>query len=154
MSLRGPRRFLRLGDLMAWYQSDAEVPERLTFGSFLIRPIRGNDAPADHAALMAARDAIRAHGESDFPRDDFSVDEDRKDLDADARRLRPELVAARVDGQLVAAVRDWLTTAWSFPQVVWITRGHETRPRALLEQLGLRPVEPVGPDPSALVIYS
>jgi RimJ/RimL family protein N-acetyltransferase len=71
---------------MTWYGTELDPPRLLVGGSFLLRPIRAEDAPADHAALMDSRSAVRVHTGSDWPPDDFSEEADRLDLERDAQR--------------------------------------------------------------------
>ncbi len=194
---------------MTWYGTELDHPRLLVVGSFLLRPIRAEDAPADHAALMDSRSAVRVHTGSDWPPDDFSEEADRLDLERDAQRhdareaftftvvdaatgavagclylwparhqlirygvaaqdadrlgsgaaavelwLRPRLVTAGVDEQMVRAVRAWLDAEWRFPRVVWLARRSETRYCALLDRLGLRRETASGSTPDAVVMYA
>lgn len=58
----------------------AVVPVGLTTPEFVLRPIRANDAEADHAALMDTRETLRLWQMSTWPEDDFTVEQNRDDL--------------------------------------------------------------------------
>lgn len=46
-----------------------------------MRPITVSDAALDHAAVMESRDALRLWEQSIWPADDFTVEDDRADLE-------------------------------------------------------------------------
>lgn len=64
------------------------VPEGLTTDAFVLRPITADDARADHAAVMESRDYLRAWEQSTWPADDFTVEENRADLEGLEQRHR------------------------------------------------------------------
>jgi hypothetical protein len=52
----------------------------LTTDEFGLRPIRSADAARDHSAVVETRDELRLWEQSAWPRDDFTVEENRQDL--------------------------------------------------------------------------
>jgi hypothetical protein len=56
------------------------VPAVLRTDEFLLRPIRVADVELDYAAVMDTRDALRQWRQSTWPEDDFTVEDNRKDL--------------------------------------------------------------------------
>jgi hypothetical protein len=49
-------------------------------GEFVLRPIMADDAALDFAAVMETREHLRLWEQSSWPRDDFTVEENRTDL--------------------------------------------------------------------------
>ena len=67
---------------------DRVLPERLVNDEFVLRPVTVDDAEADHAAVMDAQTQLRLWSQSDWPADDFTVEENRADLLAMQHRSR------------------------------------------------------------------
>jgi RimJ/RimL family protein N-acetyltransferase len=65
---------------------DFPPPERLDVGPVHLRPITPADAAADRAALLDTRLALRAHTGSEWPPDDWSLADNRADLQDDHNR--------------------------------------------------------------------
>ncbi|MEM7302788.1 MAG: N-acetyltransferase [Pseudomonadota bacterium] len=62
-------------------QSPAKVPDQLQTDEFIIRPIEVNDAEADYEAVMESREFLRLWEQSSWPEDDFTLEENRKDVE-------------------------------------------------------------------------
>ncbi len=62
--------------------TDLSEPVRaeLRTEEFVLRPIVADDAELDYAAVMATREHLRLWRQSTWPEDDFTVEENRKDL--------------------------------------------------------------------------
>jgi hypothetical protein len=56
-------------------------PARLVTAEFVLRPITAADAELDHAALMESRELLRLWEQSTWPADDFTVEDNRADLE-------------------------------------------------------------------------
>lgn len=56
------------------------VPAELRTAEFVLRPIVAGDAELDYAAVMETREYLRLWRQSTWPEDDFTVEENRKDL--------------------------------------------------------------------------
>ncbi len=67
---------------------DRVLLERLGSDEFVLRPVTVDDAEADHAAVMDAQTQLRLWSQSDWPADDFTVEENRADLLAMQHRSR------------------------------------------------------------------
>lgn len=67
-------------DDMSFADPNEPVPTGLQTDEFVLRPIRADDAALDHAAVMETREYLRAWEQSEWPRDDFTVEENRRDL--------------------------------------------------------------------------
>jgi len=65
---------------MGFYPEERDVPARLVCEDVLIRPIRASDAEADYQALISSREMLRVWDQSDWPADDFTIDENRAEL--------------------------------------------------------------------------
>ncbi len=65
---------------MLFYPEKADVPERLTTDEVVVRPLRSTDAEADYDALMSSREMLRVWDQSDWPSDEFTLEENRADL--------------------------------------------------------------------------
>ena len=72
-----------------WYAGP--VPERHQAGGFVFTRLTADHAALDHAALMSSVDYLRMWSDSEWPTDDFSVDQNREDL-----RLHEEEHEARI----------------------------------------------------------
>jgi len=92
-----------------FYPKDATIPTRMSTGDVLLRPLRASDAEADLEALMASREMLRVWDQSDWPSDDFRLEENRDDLaeheaDHEAGRAFTYTVVDANDGRCVACV--------------------------------------------------
>jgi hypothetical protein len=56
------------------------VPAVLRTEEFVLRPIVADDAELDYAAVMETREYLRLWRQTTWPEDDFTVEENRKDL--------------------------------------------------------------------------
>lgn len=56
------------------------VPAELRTAEFVLRPIVAGDADRDYAAVMETREYLRLWRQSTWPEDDFTVEENRRDL--------------------------------------------------------------------------
>lgn len=65
-----------------------DAPERLTADGYLLRPITVADAELDHEAVMASRDQLRRWEQDTWPKDDFTVDDNRQDMELMEHRHR------------------------------------------------------------------
>ena len=72
-----------------WYAGP--VPKRHHAGEFVFTRLTAAHAQLDHAALMSSVDYLRMWSDSEWPTDDFTVDENREDL-----RLHDEEHEARI----------------------------------------------------------
>src|SRR5688572_19084720 len=66
---------------MQFYPADASVPEELRTEEFLLRPLRAADNPLDYEAVMATQESLRRRGSGDWPRPDFTPEENLADLE-------------------------------------------------------------------------
>lgn len=65
--------------------SPRHVPEVLTTSRFALRPLRVDDVEADYAAVMDSRVALRSWEGGDWPADDFTLAQNRVDLERHER---------------------------------------------------------------------
>lgn len=65
---------------MSFTDPNQLVPAGLSTEEFVLRPILAEDAELDHAAVMETREHLRLWRQSTWPEDDFTVEENRKDL--------------------------------------------------------------------------
>lgn len=70
---------------MPFYPEDAPIPTELRAYAFLLRPLLASDAALDYAAVMASRDLLHLRSGGFWPRDGFTLDENRADLEAHER---------------------------------------------------------------------
>lgn len=71
---------------MSFADPTAPAPERLATDEFLLRPITAEDAAIDHAAVVETREYLRLWEQTSWPADDFSVADNRADLEGLAER--------------------------------------------------------------------
>lgn len=64
------------------------VPFSLTTAEFMLRPLTAAHTELDHAALMTSTELLRMWSGTDWPSDDFSLDENRLDLERHEREHR------------------------------------------------------------------
>ena len=70
---------------MSFYPQDARVPVELRTQEFLLRPLRATDVELDYDALMESKEMLRQWGQGSWPRDDFTLAENLKDLERHER---------------------------------------------------------------------
>ena len=70
---------------MLFYPEDAQVPAGLRTGEFVLEPLRTTHVELDYAALMESKAMLRRWSQSDWPSDDFTLEENYKDLDEHER---------------------------------------------------------------------
>ena len=63
------------------FRDDTRPPARLVTADFVLRPITVADAVLDHAAVMESREVLRLWQQSSWPADDFTVEDNRIDLE-------------------------------------------------------------------------
>ena len=68
------------------FRRDTIAPDRLTTDDFVLRPITVADAELDYAAVMESRELLRLWQQSTWPADDFTVEDNRVDLEEMERR--------------------------------------------------------------------
>ena len=76
---------------MTFYPDDAPVPAELRTDEFLLRPLRAADVDLDYEAVMATQEALRRGSGGEWPRPDFTREENPADLqrhEADFRARR------------------------------------------------------------------
>ena len=71
---------------MTFFDPTVAVPERLATDEFLLRPITVEDAEIDHAAVVETSEYLRLWEQTSWPEDDFSVADNRADLEGLAER--------------------------------------------------------------------
>ena len=94
---------------MEFYPTDSAVPDGLTTGDVVLRPLRACDTEADYEALMSSKKMLRVWDQSDWPADDFTLEENRSDLEEhesahEAGRAFTYTVVDQVDNQCVGCV--------------------------------------------------
>ena len=65
---------------MLFYPEDAQVPDRLQTEEYLLRPLRTTDVELDYDALMTSKEMLRRWSQSDWPTDDFTLEDNLRDL--------------------------------------------------------------------------
>lgn len=66
---------------MTFNLAHADVPGRQTTDDFVLRPITAADTERDYAAVMESRDFLRLWEQSSWPADDFTVEDNRADVE-------------------------------------------------------------------------
>lgn len=66
---------------MAFFPADRPVPEGLATDEFLLKPLTVAHVDLDYAALMVSVEMLRRWGGTTWPTDDFTVDDNRADLE-------------------------------------------------------------------------
>jgi hypothetical protein len=64
-----------------FYPDDAPVPDGLRGEAFVLTPLTAAHNALDYEAVMASQEALRQRGEGDWPRPDFTPEENRSDLE-------------------------------------------------------------------------
>jgi len=70
---------------MEFYPPDAVVPAEKRTDRLLLRPLRVADVELDYAAVMSSAASLRRWSQSEWPADDFSLAENRSDLERHER---------------------------------------------------------------------
>ena len=65
---------------MTFYPDDAPVPNVLRGDEFVLRPLRATDVDLDYEAVMASQEALRRGSGGEWPRPDFTLEENLADL--------------------------------------------------------------------------
>ena len=65
---------------MTFYPPDASVPDELIGEHFILRPLRPAHAKMDFDALMASKELLRRWSQTDWPADDFTLEQNCADL--------------------------------------------------------------------------
>ena len=65
---------------MTFHPPDQPVPTGLRTAGAVLRPLTTAYAEIDHAALMSSRERLRRWSGTDWPSDEFTVEENREDL--------------------------------------------------------------------------
>src|SRR5918993_4107193 len=65
---------------MMFYPDDAPVPNALRGDEFLLRPLRATDVDLDYEAVMASQEILRRGSDGQWPRPDFTLEENLADL--------------------------------------------------------------------------
>jgi hypothetical protein len=66
---------------LSFYPKDAAVPAELRTNEFVLRPLRVSHLELDYAAVMASKEMLRCWSSSQWPRDNFTMADNRKDLE-------------------------------------------------------------------------
>lgn len=66
---------------MAYYPEAASVPASLQQEDFVLRPLSVTYVALDYDALMSSKEILRRWSQSDWPTDDFSLEDNLKDLE-------------------------------------------------------------------------
>lgn len=70
---------------MPFYPPDAVVPETRRSDRLLLRPLRATDVELDYDAVMSSREQLRRWSQSDWPADDFTLEQNLADLERHQR---------------------------------------------------------------------
>ncbi|MBN1485774.1 MAG: GNAT family N-acetyltransferase [Chloroflexia bacterium] len=70
---------------MGFYPEGASVPQELRRAEFVLQPLSTRHVELDYAALMDSKDMLRRWSQSDWPSDDFTLQENWQDLDRHER---------------------------------------------------------------------
>lgn len=62
------------------FDDDLTIPHSLVTDEVLLRPIRTTDAELDHEAVMASTEFLRTWEQTGWPKDGFTVQENREDV--------------------------------------------------------------------------
>ncbi len=74
--------------MVPFVPADFPVPEGLEHPRFRLRMLRADDAEADYEAVMASRHRLRAGSPNGWPREGFTLAENRADLVRHEREFR------------------------------------------------------------------
>lgn len=70
---------------MGFYSRQALVPEGIRSDRVLLRPLRASDAELDYDAVMSSAPMLRRWSQTQWPADDFTLEENRQDLERHER---------------------------------------------------------------------
>jgi hypothetical protein len=73
---------------VVFYPPDRDVPTSLHTDEFVLVPLTTEHVDLDYAALMASVEMLRTWSGTPWPEDDFTVDDNRQDLDRHDREHR------------------------------------------------------------------
>lgn len=73
---------------MSLHPPGAPLPESLRTERLLLRPLRASDAALDYDAVMSDPAALRRWSQAGWPADDFTLEENRADLERHEREHR------------------------------------------------------------------
>jgi hypothetical protein len=76
---------------MPFYPADAPIPDGLRADEFRLRPLGRADNLLDYDAVMATQETLRRRGDGGWPRPDFTLDENRIDLERHAADFQARL---------------------------------------------------------------
>lgn len=76
---------LRVMLMALFYPIEAYVPDRLQADDYFLRPLTVDDVELDYAALMGSKEMLRRWGGRDWPVDDFTLEDNFKDLEEHQR---------------------------------------------------------------------
>lgn len=66
---------------MAFNDAGFDAPAGIQTDEFVLRPIRGTDVELDYEAVMESREFLRTWEQSTWPEDDFTVEDNRRDVE-------------------------------------------------------------------------
>lgn len=81
-------KLLDCRESMRFYPPDSHVPERLETADFILRPLLAKHVELDYDAVMEDPASLRAWSQSDWPADDFTLQENLRDLERHEREHR------------------------------------------------------------------
>src|SRR5262245_21259344 len=120
---------------MNFYPTSAVVPGEMRSDRVFLRPLRATDVELDYEAVMASREQLRRWGQSDWPADDFSLEENLADLERHEREHRDRVAftftvldptATRCLGCVyIRPPEDWMAAhfskeAWAGTVAFWV----------------------------------
>jgi hypothetical protein len=73
---------------MRFHPAGAPVPDGTRSDRLLLRPLRATDVDADYDAVMSSRAMLRSWSQATWPADDFTRDENLRDLERHEREHR------------------------------------------------------------------
>ncbi|MEM8859123.1 MAG: N-acetyltransferase [Chloroflexota bacterium] len=72
---------------MVFGNEESTIPSGLKTGTFLIRPLLATDVELDYEAVMDSREILRQWEQSTWPADDFTLEDNLKDLQKHEREF-------------------------------------------------------------------
>ena len=69
------------GEPTGFRHMDGPVPHGFSTDAFLVRPALATDAELDYEAVMASKEFLRVWEQDSWPEDDFTVEDNRADLE-------------------------------------------------------------------------
>lgn len=178
---------------MALYPERVPVPAEWRTAHLWLRVLRPDVTELDYAALMESRERLRLWSDSTWPADDFTLEENQRDLiehereweareafaytvlDSGGTRcegcvyvnpfatamlrrgydprgtavaigddaavvsfwVRESALAAHLDRELLAGLREWFRAEWQLQEIVFRINDHQQHDRELFEGAGL-----------------